>query len=791
MTLSPGRSAALPTPLSSLVDRQHELATIMSLLRQAHVRLVTLTGPGGSGKTRLAIAAATHATPEFPDGVVFVDLAPIVDPALVAATIANSVGVRDLGVEPIVERLSRALAGERLLLVLDNFEQVVSAAPVLSELLGNCPKLTILVTSRVRLRLSAEREIALGPLTLPAGRDETSEVAETEAPAVQLFIERARAVQPDLAIDTTSLADIAEIVHRLDGLPLAIELAAVRLRALSPASLLERLESRLPLLTGGARDLPARQRTMRDTIAWSYGLLTPDEQALFRRLAVFAGGFTLEAAEFVSGDSGQNAPLHVLDGITALIDHSLLGLVSEARYSLLEIVREYAWEQLQASGELADAQRRHATWFLSLTETANSQSSGPNQTEWLDRLESEYANLRLALAWCREHDPDKALRLSASLRFFWRIRGHLGEGAAELERALATGAGTPQARARALVALASIHNLQSDYERAATLAEEARAISESLGDRRGIAEALRRIAPFHLAAGHATTPHDERRFEMARSLWAEELALRQELHDADGIAWATMNLAVTAMARGDIARAFQLFEEALPLLMAVGDTYGVTNALSNLGWTAAETENDELAARYFGQALEKSRELGDHWSMATLLEKVSGLLVRLEQAERAARILATAAAYREADHIGTSSVRHIGYSEAVASARTALGEGRFAAATAAGRQLTLDEAVTEALEALAPSVPPAGKEEGVTHAGSVTRRTPSPLLGDLTPRELQVLRLLAEGLTNAQIAERLSLSPKTVSSHLVSIFGKLGVSSRVSAVRMAIDQGLA
>jgi DNA-binding NarL/FixJ family response regulator len=596
-------------------------------------------------------------------------------------------------------------------------------------------------------------------------------------------------VQPDFALDSSSLSNVAEIVRRLDGLPLAIELAAVRIRALAPPSLLARLEQRLPLLSGGARDMPSRQQTMRDAIAWSYELLTHDEQVLFRRLSVFTGGFTLEATESISGSSAGS--LLVLDSITVLVDHSLLAVDPGSRYQLLETVREYARDQLEASGEAAEIQRQHATYYLGLAEAAEPHLTGPKQVEWLDRLESEHPNLRAAITWCREHEPEWGLRLGSALRSFWRIRGHLGEGAVQLERVLATGAGTPRIRARALVALASIRNLQTDYEPAARLAEEARALSESVGDRRGVAEAIRRIAPVHLAAGHAAVPPDERQFDIAEALWQEELALRREFNDPHGLAWAVVNIATTALARGDFARAFPQFEEALRLLTPLGDDYGVAYVLSSLGWTAAEAGNDEMAARFFSQALEKSRDLGDHWSMATLLEKVSGLLLRLEQTERATRLLAAAAAYREADRIGTADIRHVGYAQAVAAARTALGEEQFAAVTAAGRQLTLDNAVAEALAALAlPQATRGAGGRGSTPAASVPEKHSAPRLSGLTPRELDVLRLVAEGLTNRQIAEQLYLSPKTVGSHLVSVFSKLGVSSRAGAARVAHDHGL-
>lgn len=762
---------------------------IVTHLRQPRVRLLTVTGPGGSGKTRIAIAASSQVGRDFPDGIVFVDLGPISDPQLVAPTIARALGLRDMGLEPIEERLLRALAGMQTLLVLDNFEQVVAAAPLLTELLRHCSELKLLVTSRIRLRLTAEQEIPVGPLAVPSGRSSRNEGTETETAAVQLFIERAHAVQPDFTLDTSGLSDVAEIVQRLDGLPLAIELAAVRLRALSPASLLAHLEQRLPLLSGGARDVPARQKTMRDAIAWSYDLLSRDEQNLFRCLSVFSGSFSLPAAESISG-SAENSIL-VLDTITALIDHSLLRLVGGTRYQLLETVREYAWEQLGASGERPAVQRRHASFCLTLAQDAELHLSGPDQAAWLDRLEDEHPNLRAALAWCRENEPEWGLRMGAALRTFWRVRGHLGEGATALERALANGAGSPQTRARALVALASIRNLQTDYVPAARLAAEARALSESIGDRRGVAEAIRRIAPMHLAAGLNTSPPDKRQFAIAEALWQEELTLRRELEDASGIAWAILNLGVPVLARGEVARAFRQFEEALPLLAAVGDEYGVACAFTNLGWAAAQQADVERAARLFSQALEKSRGLGDHWGMATILEHISWLLIGTGHVERATRLLAAAAAYREADGIGVLGVRHAGYEHEVATARSMLGETQFAAIIDAGRQLTFDEAVSEAFAALAlltGSMPT--PEDGTSAPSAPSNAKPASNTIGLTRREEEVLQLLAEGLTNRQIAERIYLSPKTVSSHLVSLYAKLGVSTRSSAIRVALELGL-
>jgi predicted ATPase/DNA-binding CsgD family transcriptional regulator len=773
----PAGMASLPRPLTSLIDRRHEMEVIVGLLGRPEVRLLTLTGPGGSGKTRLAIAAAAQAAAEFPDGTVFVDLVPIADPALVGVTIARALGLWDMGVEPAPGRLLRVLAQPRLLLVLDNFEHVVDAAPLVGELLARYPSLKILVTSRVRLRLSGEREIPVAPLRLPEESEGRIGAEAVRAGAVQLFIERAQAVQPGFGLDTASVPTILEIVRRLDGLPLAIELAAVRTKALPLDIMLDRLEPRLPLLTGGARDLPRRQQTMRDTIAWSYDLLTANEQTLFRRLAVFAGGFTLQAAESVLGD--PDSALDVIAGITALVDQSLLGLGAAARYLMLDTVREYAQERLEASGEMEDIQRQHAAYFLELAEAAEPQLPGPALTEWLDRMQDEYANLRAALAWALEHEVELALRLGAALRSFWRIRGHLSEGRGWLERALASGAGPPALRAKALIAAASICNLQGDFAVGTILAGDARTISERLSDRKGVAEALRRIAPHFLIQGVMALTPDPTSFLRAQELWEEELALRRELGDSPGTAWATHNLGLVARHQGDFARAASLLEEALALFAMDEDWEGLGATRVALGRVAADSGDDERAATWFGQALDTFRNLRYWMSILHLLEDISWLVLRSGRAEQATRLLGAADALRALDGARLLTEHRGGHDWALTTSRTALGEDAFSAAWTAGRAQTPEEAVSEAAAALT-----------ATSASLTLSHVESALPFGLTPREFDVLRLLVDGRTDKEIGEALFVSRRTVQTHVASILNKLGATNRTEAAAIAVRDGL-
>ncbi|MCA9876717.1 MAG: tetratricopeptide repeat protein, partial [Thermomicrobiales bacterium] len=524
----------LPTPLTSLVGRERETAQVCSLLQRDDVHLVTLTGPGGVGKTRLALAAAMTLQPVAGDSIVFVGLAHICEPALVASAIARALGVAESGDDQPVATVIATLRRATMPLVLDNFEQVLDAAPLVVTLLGACPRLTVLVTSRAALHVSGEREYSVLPLATAAETLRSDAVATT--PAIRLFVERATAVDPGFALTDDNAAAIAAICQRLDGLPLAIELAAARSKVLSPALLLPRLSHRLPLLTRGPRDAPARLQTMYDAITWSHDLLTPTEQVLFRRLSVFVGGFTLDAAESVcrSINEGLEPPgapaVSILDGITSLVDKSLVqwdaGPERGDRLGMLETIREFALERLEAAGEGAHARTTHAAYFDALVARLNPNriGSGEHVDERLRHLEAEMPNLRAAFTHlAAKDDAEGVLRLAGGLAVFWQLRGFLREGQQWLEWGFTHSAELPAAaRGRGLTGLALIRWAQGDRTQAASLAQEALAIANPLDDREVVAAAVHMLG---------LVAEVEQRWDEAGPLLEQSLAAWRELGD--------------------------------------------------------------------------------------------------------------------------------------------------------------------------------------------------------------------------------------------------------------------
>jgi predicted ATPase/class 3 adenylate cyclase len=601
----------LPIQPTSFIGREQEVRTVCELLRWPEVRLLTLTGPGGTGKTRLGLQVAEELSDSFAHGVFFVNLAPLSDPALVVPTIANTLELRASTDQALLDLLKAYLRDKQLLLLLDNFEQVASAAVQVADLLAVCPKLKVLVTSRMVLHVQAEQEFAVPPLVVPDPKRLPDLATLSQYEAVALFISRAQAVKPEFLVSNANAPAVAEICVRLDGLPLAIELAAARIKLLPPQALLARLGKRLAVLTSGAHDAPARQRTLRNTISWSYHLLDADEQRLFRRLSVFVGGCTIQAIEAVCSARGNGA-LSVLDAVASLIDKSLLRQTEqegvEPRFVMLETIREYGLECLVTSGEMEITHQAHAAYYLWLAEEAEPELVGPLQTVWLERLEREHDNLRAALGWFIERggpgsSREMPLRLAGALRRFWEVRGHWGEGQNFLERALAGSKGVAvQVQVKALKAAAHLAYNRGPIDRAEALYEECLARCRELGDTGGLALSLRLLGA--IAANRSN-------YVVASSRTEESLALFRAAGDKEGIAWALNNLAEIVSQQGEYDRAISLTEESLALFRAAGNIEGIAWELLQLAGVLFITEgNPAKVHALLEEGLALSRELG-------------------------------------------------------------------------------------------------------------------------------------------------------------------------------------
>jgi non-specific serine/threonine protein kinase len=881
----------LPAALTSFVGRERELAELAALLPTT--RLLTLAGAGGVGKTRLALELARTAPSGFPDGVWLADLAPLADPLLVPQAVTTTLGIQEQAGRPLTQRLAAWLASKTALLVLDNCEHLLDACAALAEaLLSACPGLSLLATSREPLGIAGETVWRVPSLALPDAGDRASVEALTRAEAVRLFADRARASRPGFAVTAQNAAAVAELCRRVDGIPLALELAAARLRTLPVEEVAARLDDRFRLLTGGSRTALPRHRTLRATIDWSHELLTEPERVLFRRLSVFAGGCTLEAAEAVcNGDGIEDGA--VVDLVARLADKSLAQMEDRdgaARCRLLETVRQYAAEKLAEAGEAEATRARHAAWCAALAERAEPALVGPEQAAWLDRLAAERDNLRAALAWSLERDPAAGLGLAASMWAFWRMRGSHFEGCGWLERLLARAPARTATRVKSLLAVAFLARMQGDRASARAWADEALALGRTLGDPAPIMRALTELGTIDLHGGDyqsarawleealplwrsAGDQHDLaeglRRLGMlegavggyarARALLGESLALHRaagelehvsrslrelawvtlcqgepgqaralaaealaiagqvrmpvsmaiaqerlgqvacwegDLDEAAGlfeaslagaravnylerIGWALVGLGQTALRQGDAAGARPWLEEALAVCCAKADRQGIGAALHELGLTAWRAGDAADATGRLGESLALRRELGERLGIAEGLEGLAAVEAETGQAERAARWLGAADGLREAIGAPLPPVERPEHEATLAAVRATLGEPAFAAAWSAGQAMTVERAVAEAL----------GEADGAPPPAPAAPASP-PAPGGLTGREVEVLRLLAAGRSNRQIAAALSVSVRTIERHVGNLYLKIDAHNRADATAFAFRHGL-
>jgi predicted ATPase/DNA-binding CsgD family transcriptional regulator len=862
----------LPTPLTPLIGRQQEVATACDLLRRVQVRLLVLTGPGGIGKTRLALQTATDLRQDFPAGVCFVSLESLRDPALVAPAIAHALDLKETARESVVDHLKSFLREQHLLLLLDNFEQVAPVAPLLTELLAACPKLKVLVSSRTRLHVRGEHEYVVPPLALPDPKQLADSGALSQYAAVALFLQCAWAFQPEFQVTSTSTRAIAEICVRLEGVPLAIELAAARIKLFPPQVLLAQLSRRLPILTSGPQDAPIRQQTLRNTLTWSYSLLNSWEQWLLRQLSVFVGGCTLQAAAAVCcafGNSVEASASSVLDGVASLIDKSLLYQTEqqeeEPRFCMLEMTREYGQEMLARCEETEATQQAHALYYLALVEQAAQAWEGPQHGAWLGRLERDHDNLRAAMQWSleREENGDRlevAFRFGTAMRSFWQVRGYFNEGRTFLGRILTQSGGSlPSWRAQALNDAVLLAVSQGDHEWGEALCQENLLRCRELRDGSAVARTLYLLGWLALLQGNLATAHSrlseslalfrevgdkggilislfwmgvvliyQGEYTRARAVFVQTLAMQRELGNKRGIAWSLFHLAWIhflaqsdhipvrsllteagalfkeigdkwgiaecchllgrlSLQQGDAVTAHRLLEQSLTLFRGIGNRRGIARSLSHLGDVAARQQDWARARMLYEESLTEAQETSDIVEMAFRLEGVAGVVAAggasLANVLWAAQLWGAAETLRETMGAPLPPVEHATYAERVAATRSSIGKRIFAAYWALGRTMTPEQALAAQGKAATPS-------QNSREPALISSRNAAANLASLTAREVEVLRWVALGLTDAQVAKQLVISPRTVTSHLSSIYNKLGVTSRSAATRFAVEHKL-
>lgn len=764
---------AQPTPL---LGRTGELETIEQRLVRDGVRLLSLTGPAGVGKTRLALEAGAQLADHFPAGVTFVDLAPVREPGLVLPAIALALGLTDVGPRPLFERLLEYLRERELLLILDNFEQVLPAAGDIARLLAFLPALRITVTSRVPLHLRWEQTLRIVPLAVP-DRDSTLPLEElVQIPSVALLVERARAQRADFIVTAQLAPLLVQLVRRLDGLPLAIELAAANLNVLPLGTIARRLDQRLQTLHWDAHDLPARQRSLHAAIGWSYDLLPPSEQRLFRQLGVFVGQASLGALEAVMGEGDEE---QTLDGMISLVEKSLAlpGQPAdddpEPTFRMLETVRQYACEQLEASGELESAGRMHAQYFVELGERADPQLRRGDQQAWYLRLESEHDNLRAALRWLLDHqEPAQALRLAGALGYFWWLRGYNAEALRWLEDGLRlASAADPTIRTRALLRTGLLLIYRGDLQRSQVVLEEALALAEARQDRAAITQSLIYLGLRSAFAGALTE---------GQRVLHEALRHAEALQDDYQIGIAHSTSGYLASVQGNPQEAAVHDSAALAHFLAVGNLASATILRFHLALVLRQLDDLPGAVRLLQDGLQTSAALQNRWLLCLGVEATVLLTGEGADAERRARLLGAGDMLVQATGSLPDNLERVS-GQSLARLRAQLGQHDLEAARRQGRSLLFSEIVTLAMSLL--------EDVARTPTSPAPSAQEHTLKSALSARETEVLQLVAEGLTSKQIGKQIFLSPKTVNYHLTSIFNKLGVESRAQAVAVALRKG--
>ena len=737
-------------------------------------RLLTLTGTGGCGKTRLALAAAGELSEGFEEGVWLVELAPLADPSLVAQAVGSTLGVREQPGRSPTEMLSGYLESKKLLLVLDNCEHLIESCAELAEaLLRFCPGLRVLATSREALGITGEVTWPVPSLSLPDLRRMPDIGSLPEYESARLFVERAEAVKPTFALTEQNASAVAQVCYRLDGIPLAIELAAARTKVLSVEEIADRLRDSFGVLSAGGRTAMPRQHTLHATMDWSHELLSRKERSLFRRLSVFAGGFSLEAAESVCiGEDVERD--EVLGLLSHLVDKSLVVAREEGgetRYRLLETVRQYGREKLEEPGEEAEVGRRHAGYCLGFAEEAERELGGPDQARWLTRLEAEHDNIRAALSFSLGEggEAGSGVRLAAALWPFWFARGYLSEGRRWLEGAVSrTGPATTLARAKALNGAGWLAAYQGEYGAAKARIEEGLSLYRELGDKEGIASSLVILGSVAAMGQRDDIP--------VADLVEEAILLRAELKDRRTLAQLLVLEGRVALARSDLERSVALWEETLALHREAEDALGIVMCLTNIGLLRLAQGNHERSATLLREGLCLARELDHKTFIQYCIIGLAGVAASQTHPVRAARLWGAAEGMSDTygaqfSHAGRAA---IDYEGRLALVRSQLDEAAWTAAWAEGRAMDSEQAVGYALE----------------QEAALDFTAPEPYAAGLSAREVEVLRLVATGLSNAEVAEKLFLSSRTVGWHLGTIYRKLGLHSRTEATRFAADHDL-